>query len=176
MWKLKGRKGVLLVGSVILLLGLVFLNACQDKSAKEEMAGKIIGKVMKKATGKEADVDIQGGKIRIQTKDGTAEINVTTTWPEDMPGDVPRFTLGKIKGVNKSNVEGKKGWNVVIDETQEGAFPKYMEELKTKGWKIDMNLSMEKGGSVAASKNNLNLMLIFNKDEKTGNITVSQNK
>ena len=176
MRNLKGGKGWVLVGPGILLLGLIFLAACQNKSAKEQMAEKVIGKVMKETTGQGADVDIQGGKIRIQTKDGTGEINVTNTWPEDMPGDVPRFTLGKIKGVNKSNVEGKKSWNVIIDESQEGAFPKYVEEVKAKGWKIDMNLSIGKGGSVAASRNNLNLMVIFNKEEKTGAITVSQNQ
>jgi hypothetical protein len=161
--------------SVFLFLSLLFLAACQDKSAREKAAEKAVGQVMKETTGKEASVDIQGEKIRIQTKDGTGEINVTNTWPEDMPGDVPRFTLGKIKGVNKSNVEGKKSWNVVIDETQEGAFPKYVEELKTKGWKIDLNLAMGKGGSVTASKTNHSLMVIFNNDQKTGTITVSQN-
>ena len=45
---------------VILFFGLVFLVACQNKSAKEEMAGKMVEKAIKENTGKEATVDIQG--------------------------------------------------------------------------------------------------------------------
>ncbi len=170
---LKIKKEFFLSGSVLFLI-LVFLPACQNKSAKEKAAEKVIGQVMKESGGKVTNVDIQGDKIRIQTKDGSGEINVTDTWPEDMPGDVPRFTPGKIKGVNKSNVEGKKTWNVVIDETQAGAFSKYVEELKTKGWKIDMNLTAGQGESVSASKPNYLLMVIFDNDQKRGTITLTQ--
>ncbi len=173
MENLKGRLGLLLGMAGILLFGLVFLVSCQNKSAQEQVAEKMVEKAIKEGTGKEANVDIQGGKIRIQSKDGASEINVTNSWPEDMPGDVPLFTMGKIKGVNKSTIEGKKSWSVVIDEAQEGAFPKYVEELKAKAWKIDMNLSMGKGGSTAASKNNLNLMVIFDNDQKSGSISVT---
>lgn len=173
MENLKRGKGFWLTVTA-LFLSFAFLAACQDKSAKEKAAEKAINQVIKESGGKETSVDIQGGKIRIQTKDGSGEINVTNTWPEDMPGDVPRFTLGQIKGANKSMVEGKKSWNVVIEGTQEGAFPKYVDELKNKGWKIDMNLTTAQGNSVSASKTNHILMVMFNNDQKTGAITVTE--
>ena len=173
MGNLKGEKGFWLT-VLVLFLSFTFLAACQNKSAKEKAAEKVINQTIKESGGKETSVDIQGGKIRIQTKDGSGEINVTNSWPEDMPGDVPRFTLGNIKGVNKSLVEGKKSWNVVIEGTQEGAFPKYVDELKTQGWKIDMNLTTGQGNSVTASKTNRLLMVMFNNDKKTGAIIVTE--
>jgi hypothetical protein len=168
------RKGLLLGVTVILFFGLVFLVACQNKSAKEEMAGKIVEKAIKDNTGKEATVDIQGNNIRIQTKDGTGEINVTSNWPQDMPGDVPRFTMGKIKAVNKSDVGGTKNWNVVIDEAQEGALAKYADELKAKDWKIMTTTTVGSGGSVMATKKDLTAVIVFQTDKRSGAITVSQ--
>jgi hypothetical protein len=168
------RKGLLLGVTVILFIGLFFLIACQSKSAKEEMAGKMVEKAIKESTGKEATVDIQGKNIRIQTKDGTGEINVTSTWPQDLPGDVPRFTMGKIKAVNKTDAGGTKNWNVVIEEAQEGALAKYADELKAKDWKIMTTTTVGSGGSVMATKNNLMAVVVFQTDKRTGAITVSQ--
>jgi len=170
------RKGLFLGVTVILLFGLVFLVACKNKSAKEEMAGKIAEKAIKDSTGKEAKVDIQGQNIRIQTKDGTGEINVTSDWPQDMPGDVPRFTMGKIKAVNKVDAGGAKNWNVVIEEAQEGALAKYADELKAKDWKIMTTTTVGSGGSVMATKKDLTAVVVFQTDKKTGAITITQKK
>jgi len=170
------RKGLFLGVTVILLFDLVFLVACQNKSAKEEMAGKIVEKAIKESTGKEATVDIQGKNIRIQTKEGTGEFNVTTDWPQDMPADVPRFTLGKINGVNKSEAGGSKVWNVVVAETKEGALAKYADELKAKDWKIMTTTTAGSGGSVMATKKDLTAVIVFQTDQKTGAINISQKR
>lgn len=103
------------------------------------------------------------------------EINTTKVWSEDIPADVPKFSMGKINGVSTSDMDGKKSWSVVIEGIQEGAFPKYVEELKAKNWKITSTLTMGTGGTVSASKNDLNLMGIFYKDQNTGIITISKN-
>lgn len=168
------RSGLLLGVIVIFSFGLVFLVACQNKSAKEEMAGKMVEKAIKDSTGKEATVDIQGKNIRIQTKDGTGEINVSSDWPPDMPGDVPRFTMGKIKAVNKTEAGGTKNWNVAIEEAQEGALAKYADELKAKDWKIMTTTTAGSGGTVMATKKDLMAVVVFQTDKKAGAISISQ--
>ena len=138
------------------------------------MAGKIVEKAIKDSTGKEATVDIQGKNIRIQTEDGTGEINVTSDWPQDMPGDVPRFNMGKIKAVNKTEAGGTKNWNVVIEEAQEGALAKYADELKARNWKIMTTTTAGSGGTVMATKNDFMAVVVFQTDKKAGAITISQ--
>ncbi len=138
------------------------------------MAGKIVEKVIRDSTGKEATVDIQGKNIRIQTKDGTGEMNVTSDWPQDMPGDVPHFTMGKIKAVNKTDAGGTKDWNVVIEEAQEGALAKYADELKAKDWKIMTTTTAGSGSSVMATKKDLTAVVVFQTDKKGGAITINQ--
>jgi hypothetical protein len=169
-----GRKGLLLGMAVVLILGLVFLVACQSKSAKEEMAGKMVEKAIKERTGKDAKVDIQGQNVRIQTKDGTGEVNVTTDWPQDMPGDVPRFSMGKVKAVTRSDAGGTKNWNVVIEEAQEGALAKYADDLKAQDWKIMTTTTAGNAASVMATKKNLTAVVVFQTDRKTGAININQ--
>jgi hypothetical protein len=168
------RKGLLLGLTVILMFGLIFLVACQSKSAKEEMAGKMAENAIKQSTGKDAKVDIQGQNIRVQTKEGTQEFNVTSNWPQDMPGDVPRFTMGKVKAVTRSDAGGTKNWNVVIEEAQEGALAKYADDLKANNWKIMATTSVGSGGSVMATKNSLTAVVAFQTDKRTGAINISQ--
>ena len=170
------RKCLFLGVLPILSFGLVFLVSCQSKSAKEEMEEKAIEKVYKTTLGKEAKVEIEGGKVTIQIIDGSRETAVTSKWPNDIPGDVPQFRLGKIKGVNRGNVEGKKSWNVVVNDVEEGAYAKYVKELKADKWKILSSTSIGGGGSVAAQKNDLTLIATFYKDQKTGSISISQKK
>jgi hypothetical protein len=158
----------------ILSFSLVFLVSCQSQSAKEEMGEKAIEKVYKTTPGKDAKVEIEGGKVTIQIIDGTRETAVTSEWPKDMPGDVPQFRLGKIKGVNRGNVTKKKSWNVLVNDIEEGAYTKYVKELKAAKWKILSSTSIGGGGSVAAHKKDLNLIATFYKDQKTGSISISQ--
>lgn len=172
---LNPRNGVILSLPILLLFGFIFLLSCQNKSAQDQVAEKILEKTIKQGTGNEANVEIQGGKIRFQTKEGIGEINTTKVWSEDIPADVPKFSMGKINGISTSDMDGKKSWSVVIEGIQEGVFPKYVEELKAKNWKITSTLTMGTGGTVSASKNDLNLMGIFYKDQNTGIITISKN-
>ena len=162
--------------TLMLFLGTLVSVSCQSKTGQEQVAEKVMEKVIKQGSGQDAKVDIQGGNIRIQTPEGTGEISTGGSWPSDLPGDVPRFTLGTIKGVNKGERDGQKSWSVVVDEVKEGALPKYVDEIKAKGWKISSTLTMGKGGTVTASKNNLDLMAMFYDDQKSGLITISQKK
>ena len=55
------------------------------------------------ATGNDVDVKMQGGKIQIEEKGSKTEIAETTTWPQEMVKDVPKFTAGKIQRVVKTH-------------------------------------------------------------------------
>ena len=170
----KGKYFLITVVLAAFVFGSIFLSACQSKSAKEEMAAKMAENAIKQSTGKDAKVDIQGQNIRVQTKEGTQEFNMTSNWPQDMPGDVPRFTMGKVKAVTRSDAGGTKNWNVVIEEAQEGAIAKYADDLKANNWKIMATTNVGSGGTVMATKNSLTAVIAFQTDKKTGAINISQ--
>jgi hypothetical protein len=167
---------------MIWVLGFVFIlgisllagTGCQNKSAQEEMASKIMEKAIKEGTGKDARVDIQGGNIRIQTPEGSGEIRTTKAWSDDIPAEVPRFNLGNVNGVTAGEKDGKKSWTIAVDEVKPGAYTAYLEALKGKGWKINMTMSMGNGGSITASKGNLDCVAMFYQDQTSGVISVVQ--
>jgi hypothetical protein len=153
---------------VLVIFGLVSLTACKGKSASERMAERAI----EKATGGKAKVDIAGGKIKISDKGEKAELSFAQEWPNDLPGDVPKFTMGKVKAVTKAEEGGKPSWHIILQDVEDGAVEKYTEELKAKGWEIEMSNTAGEGGLIQAKKNNQMLIFGYNKNNKNGTVQV----
>jgi len=86
----------------ILTLSLCLVYACSEKSTQEKM----VENTLKQATGQDVDVKMQEGNIQIEEKGSRTEIAETTTWPEELIKDVPKFTAGKIRRVVKTHEEG----------------------------------------------------------------------
>lgn len=169
------HKKALILGGYVLVGGvLLFSFACKGKSAQEERAARLAEKTLQEQTGQEAKVDIQGGHIRIQIGEEKAEVRQTKEWMADIPAEVPPFTLGKVQGVTAGEREGKKSWNIVVDEVQKGAFNAYLESLKAKGWKITSTLTMGERGTISATKANLDVVALFQGDRHSAVITVVQ--
>lgn len=165
---------VLLAGFVV--TGIILLGACKGASEKgrQEMAENMVEKMLEKQTGKKADVDFEKGKFKVETPEGSAEINESGEWPSDLPGEVPVFKLGVVKGVWKSDSAEQKGWNILVENLEKDAMAKYADALKSAGWKILSTFATGEGsGTFAASREGgLNLVGTFNAENKAGSISV----
>lgn len=119
-------------------------------------------------------IDKQGsGKIEFQG--GQIELGKTATWPTDMPSDVPEFTYGKVKMVTKSEVENKKGWNILLEEVTADAPEKYKADLKNSGWSIKATTTVsDQGGSIMAEQDKLQLFIFIDSEKHTASIGVNE--
>jgi hypothetical protein len=154
--------------------GLVFtLGACKSKTARERLAEKSVANMIEKATGGQAKVDLKDGTIRVKTAEGETEIGSSKTWPNDLPADVLKPSFGKIVGVIRSSQEEKKYWNVSFEGGDAGAFDKYADELKSKGWEIKMTTKTGDGGMFQAQKEKVMIVATFTNSGKNVNIVVT---
>jgi hypothetical protein len=148
--------------------------SCGGGAPQDEIAEKMIEKAIKHSGGGDADVDIAKGKVQIKGEDGDTEITFEEgEWPKDLPDAVPDFKMGKVKAVSRFDREGKKGWNVVVEEIQEGAFTKYAEQLQGGGWTLRGNMTTDKGSMIQATRDDLQIIAMYNKAEAHGTIGIS---
>lgn len=167
-------------GRALLVMGIMAacvacLVACGGKSPGERIAEKAMEKVIERGGVKDADVDLKKGTFRYTTEEGEGAISFHEEgWPKDLPGGVPEFAMGKVKGVIRSEQDGKKSWNIVVESMEDGAVAKYTKLLEGKGWNIVSQMTMQEGGMVQASKDELILIGMFNTEEGEGSLSIGQ--
>jgi len=168
-----GRKSAYALTGVMAVCLLVALG-CAKKEPPEQMAEKMIERAIRQSAGADAEIDFRGDKILIKGEQGENEMSFgETKWPKDLPNDVPEFKLAKVKGVNRFEREGKKGWNIVLEEIRDKAFQKYVEQLEGRGWTVMNDMTTGEGGMLQASKGGWLLVGMYNKAEAKGIIGVS---
>lgn len=158
--------------TAIMLAGLLVLPAC---TSREKAAEEMTERMIEKATGGKVDVDLRGQSMKMTTEEGTVSWGEASEWPGDIPGDVPRFTEGKVTGVIRSHAAETKNWSLVLGGVEEGALTRYAETLKADGWEILVSMQMAEGESVSARKGGMTLTLRANRAEKTGTFHVAIN-
>jgi len=155
--------------AALLTLSLCLFNACSEKSTQEKM----VENTLKQATGKDVDVKMEGGNIQIEEKGSKTEIAETTTWPEELVMDVPKFTAGKIKRVVKTHEEGNIWtFNIYFADLNGDDVKKYAGALKEKGWKTNIMQMGDKGGSLNAEKGTMGMNFMFSLERKDGMLAV----
>jgi hypothetical protein len=164
------RVSVLLFAAAALVLGLA---ACKGKTMNERLAKKDVANMIAKATGGQATVDLKNGTLKVKTAEGEAEFGSSKEWPADLPGDVPKFSAGKIIGAVRSAQEDKKYWNITLQDVEAGAFDKYADALKAKGWEIKMTSKTEEGGILQAQKDKLMVVATFADKGRTVSLAVT---
>jgi hypothetical protein len=147
---------------------------CGGKSTSERVAENLMEKAMKHGGVKDADVDLKNGTFSYKTDEGEGQISFEESeWPGDLPEGVPRFSMCTVKGVTRSERDGKKGWNIIVEKVEDGAVGKYAEQLKDEGWNIVSQMTTAEGAMVQATKDDLLLIGMFNTQEKGGGISIS---
>jgi hypothetical protein len=155
--------------AALFTLNLLLVYGCSEKTAQEKMTEQ----VLKQATGKDVDVKMDGGKIRIADKDSKTEITQTTTWPPDLSGDVPKFAAGKIQRVVKSQEQGDSwSFNIYLAGFGGDDIKTYENALKGKGWQTDFMQMGDKGGYLNGQKGTMGINFMFSLEKKDGMLAV----
>jgi hypothetical protein len=160
----------IVVSLSVLILGLALWPSCKSREkAAEEMAENLI----ERATGGKAEVDLSGRGMKVSTKEGDISWGETAGWPEDIPGDVPRFDQGKVTGVVRAHGADAKNWSLVLSDVEDGGLARYAEILKGQGWEILVSYQSADGETLTAQKGAMSVTLGFNKSQKAGSFHVA---
>ena len=161
---------------VLIALGLIavfLISGCSligDKVG-EKAAEKAIEKSIESSSGGNAKVDIsKDGSMEITSKDGSGSMKVGSTydWPSNLPGDVPKFSSGKITAVVENANEEEKSWMVMLEGVPAGAGEAYKTAAEQAGWKITFTTKSADGSiSFAGEKDNRNLSLVLTADSSS---------
>ena len=150
---------------------LVAISLVTVSTSCKRAAEKTQEKIIEKAIGNEAKVDLDDEKIVIETEEGTftADANIQS-WPKESPNEVPEFKNGKIVMVNTQNMEEGKNWVIILEDVSPNEAAKYKENLESNGFKINFTTTAGTGTHFAAEKDNITVMLMG--DEGGASITV----
>ncbi len=156
--------------TILLGLAIVF-ESCTCKRTAEKTSEKMI----EKSLGEDAAVDIDDEKVTIKTEEGTFTADATvSSWPDQIPSDVPEFKEGKIISVSTQEMDDSKNWVVIYEDVPQTALKNYQEELKKKGFKITYTTIVAQGGHLAAEKGELAVMLMAGEGNATVTIGAKQ--
>lgn len=168
---------------------LVFAGAC--RRANEKQAEKMIENALEKASGGKAEIDLKGGKMSIKTDEGQANISLDgdkltvksedgtaefssggNKWPEDVPGDVPKFEAGKVTATLRGSQGQGKTWTIGFEGVEEADYAKYVEKLKADGWQIQVSMSVDDGAVTQARKGGTVINATLGKSAKSLGLNV----
>ncbi|MCP4978579.1 MAG: hypothetical protein GY931_20730 [Maribacter sp.] len=153
------------VMAILVAISLVTLSTSCKRAAEKTQE-----KIIEKAIGDEAQVDLDDEKIVIKTDEGTFTTDANTqSWPKEIPDEVPEFKDGKIVMVNTQNMEEGKNWVVIFEDTSPDEVMKYKEKLESNDFKINFTTRAGTGTHFAAEKDNITVILMG--DE--GNVSIS---
>lgn len=148
--------------SLLLISSAAVFFSC--KSSHEKQKEKMAEEALENASGGKTDVDIDGDKVKIEGENYKAEVNVKgSTWPENMPAEVPRFDFGTIEHTTASTTDGTQNWGVFYKGVVPGSLEKYDVLLKKNGFKT-MKIAMGNQGNVTGEKGKLLVTLTIGED------------
>ena len=154
------------VMAILMAISLVTVSTSCKRAAEKTQE-----KIIEKAIGDKATVDLDDEKIVITTDEGTftADANIQS-WPKEIPNEVPEFKNGKIVMVNTQNMEEGKNWMVIFEDVSPNETAKYKENLESNGFKINFSTTAGTGTHFAAEKGNITVILMG--DEGGASISV----
>lgn len=131
---------------LILAAGILAFLACGQKAADDK-------------TGDETNSDLVRRLAKIVRND-------ETSWPAELPDDVPAFAEGRITAVRKAVTPDGTSWTIHLAGVEEGGFVRYFGELKSDGWDTTVT-PLETSGSATARKESFALTLNWDGSEGT---------
>lgn len=153
------------ISIISLALFLPFLlAACQSPAQKvsEKASEKIAEKALENATGGNADVDINGENVTVNTKEGNVQVGEQVSLPADFPNDVYVFE-GIIKAVATNN--DPKGYTVSVETDKAIADVKaaYEKKIVEDGWEKTGTMDFGESASISGKKDSRTLSVIIGK-------------
>jgi hypothetical protein len=153
-------------GTAVLVLGIatgmVLCSGCGRKANRSVAGEAMAEKLMEKAMGGGAKVDIKGEQVHVKTKDGEMLVGGTEGLkvPDSFPKDVPVYKGAKVV----QSFSRPDGQTLMLQTSDSGEtiMDFYSKEMKSGGWSEEMAMRQEKGG-----------MLAYKKEERIVNLVVS---
>ena len=161
------RAGFVVV-CLMVAASLIVSTSCKKKSPSETLAEKMI----EKASGGKAEVDIRGGTMKIKTAEGETTIGALAKWPSEIPADVPKFEGGKFATAAKMNSAEGTSWVMNFRDVDEAAVKAYIQGLKDAGWKENQAFSTPDSDMFIGAKGNLAATMAYIKANKGLSFTV----
>lgn len=148
--------------TVIILCAFMMLSLAScgvRQSLDEKIAEKVTEGVIDKATGGEADIDIDKGELTMKGENGETITFGDKKWPEGNAADlIPEFKKGTII----SAINSDKACMIILEEVEAKDFSKYVEELKDQGFTNDVaEYTSDSGLSYSACSNDNNTIVVL---------------
>lgn len=151
------------MGAAVAAAGLVALGGGCGKKASEKSAEKMAEMAIQAQTGGKANVDINGEKVSIQSKEGSMDFSAggDATIPEDFPADVYVDRGAKVL----MSMRNPTGFvlNLQTSEAVEVVAQTYRREMGGQGWAEEGDINM--GGQ---------RVLMFKKDDRRASVSVAR--
>lgn len=144
------------------------------------ISAKIIGGIGKKvaetaienATGGKVDVNTKDGTVKYGDENGSVELG-STKWPSDMPSVVPEYKYGKIIMAGKTTSSGNI-WSVIFEQVSDGSVEKYKAELTAKGWTSSAETELDIANTLQMENGKYIVTLISDPSSKGANLSVTE--
>ncbi len=108
--------------------------------------------------------DLGRPAVTIETGGRSVEITEKAeTWPEEIPGDVPKLVSGNIRKIIRTETPKGSSWDMAIDGLSTHVLKAYAEALKTAGFETTSMIVPQKDGergSVTGLKDDVSVVLI----------------
>jgi len=154
--------------SLLLILPIftLILSGC-GKSVSQIVGEKATEKIIENQTGGKANVDINNGNVKVDTKEGSIETGANVKLPADFPSDV-YVIEGSMVAAMSDQANKSFTISIEINKSLEEASTIYQTELKKQGWSITGTMNFGESSSVVAEKDNRTVSVYINKsNDKT---------
>lgn len=167
------RKAIIILFVALIVLSL---GACGiRRKIDEKISEKITEGVVSKIAGDNVDIDLDDGGFTIKGDDGEEFTFGTTDWPKGKAADLLPEPKG---GIIVSVMNSDNSCMVMMEEVDEKACKKYIEELKDKGFNKDVYESADEHGMAyhAGLDDNTVAQVLYTLEDKSFSIGVQINE
>ncbi|MDY0235533.1 MAG: hypothetical protein RBR71_05865 [Gudongella sp.] len=166
---MKSRKVVMLIAIV---LGIALFSTGCAKKIEEKIGGKIVEKVIEKATGGEVDIDTNDG-VSIEVEGGSMKTGDNLDWPKDSMMSLPK-PKGNILSI--SEIKEQETTSVILNFDNENGGDAYLQDLLDTGYiQRSINKSEDFVMFTGYKEDNTVVMLSYQPNEEYGSITIIRN-
>ncbi len=163
------QKHKIIIGVVV--VGVLLIGGCNmlARKAGEAMTEKMI----EKATGGKAKVDMKDGSMTVTTDEGTVTTggSVPDNWPKDVP--VYAGATVQFSGTNMGDAgEGAMGLVMTTEDDAAAVATFYKDSLKNGGWTLKNTMSAQGNTVMLFTKDSKNLSLAIAGSNGTTSITI----
>jgi hypothetical protein len=153
------------------------LTACKSPAEKfsEKASEKMAEKAIENAVGGNADVDVNGDNVNVNTKEGNVQVGEKISLPADFPKDVYVYE-GTIKAVISNN--SPKGYTVSIETDKAIADIKaaYEKKIVEDGWENTGVMDFGDSASISGKKDNRMISVMIGKSDDKTSIVLGVNE